>query len=138
MDSPATIQDVAVRWRSLSTDEEAKAQVLLDDAWLLIKLRNSTIETRLSATPATLDVGLVVMVQCAMAIRVLRNPDGKRQEQIEDYSYQRDDSPSGELFLSPDELELLAEVTSASVAYTIRPYVAPSTFDTNPLDVWFS
>lgn len=138
MDSPATTTDVAARWRSLTSDEELKASVLLDDAWLLIQLRNSTIETRLTATPATLDVGLVIMVQCAMVIRVLRNPDGKRQEQIEDYSYQRDDSPSGELFLSPDELELLAEVTSASTAFTIRPYTAPSTFDANPLDVWFS
>lgn len=136
MDSPATTTDVAARWRSLTPDEELKASVLLDDAWRLIQLRNSTIEARITAT--SLDVGLVIMVQCAMVIRVLRNPDGKRQEQIEDYSYQRDDSASGELFLSPDELELLSEVTSPSVAFTIRPYVAPSTVDANPLDVWFS
>lgn len=136
MDSPATIEDVANRWRPLTDQEQLTASTLLDDAWRLIKVKISTVETRVTDT--TLDVGLVVMVQCAMVKRVLQNPDNKRQEQIEDYSYQRDDSPSGELFIADDELALLDEVASTSTAFTIRPYVAPSTFDTNPLDVRFS
>lgn len=135
MDSPATVQDVAVRWRPLTSAEELKAAVLLDDAWELIKIRNATVETRLTAD--TLASTLVVMVQCQMVIRVLRNPDGKRQEQIEDYSYQRDDTASGQLTITDDELGLLAEVTSTSQAFTIRPWHDPLIAATdNPLAAW--
>lgn len=135
MDSPATPQDVAVRWRSLTDDEQLKASVLLDDSWTLIKLRNATIEARLTA--ATLDTAIVVMVQCAMVIRVLRNPEGKRQEQIEDYSYTRDDSASGALYLSDLELALLDVVADTSTAFTIRPWHDPLVvLETTPWDTW--
>jgi hypothetical protein len=134
MDSPATTTDVAARWRPLTTSEELKASVLLDDSWELIQLRNPTVPGRITA--ATLSAGLVVMVQCAMVIRVLRNPDGKRQEQIEDYSYQRETGDTGMLYITDDELDLLAEVTSASEAFTIRPWHDPAIVIENPLDAW--
>lgn len=134
MDSPATTTDVAARWRTLTPAEELKASTLLDDSWALIQLRNSTVPTRLTAL--TLSTTLVIMVQCAMVIRVLRNPDGKRQEQIEDYSYTRDASQSGELYLSDDEFNLLAVVTSESDAFTIRPWHDPAIAIENPLDAW--
>ncbi len=133
MDSPATTQDVAVRWRSLTDDEELKASVLLDDAWTLIKLRNATIEARITA--ATLDSALVVMVQCAMVTRVLRNPDGKRRETIEDYSYERADG-SSDLFVTDTELALLDVVSSTSTAFTIRPWHDPAVVLETPWDVW--
>jgi hypothetical protein len=136
MDSPATPQDVAARWRSLTDDEELKAATLLDDAWQLIQVRNTTVATRLSAVPPTLNVAVVVMVQCAMVIRVLRNPDGKRQEQIEDYSYQRDDSPSGELFISDEELALIDVDTLTSTAFTIRPWHDPAVVLETPWSSW--
>lgn len=135
MDSPATIEDVASRWRPLSDPEQLTAATLLDDAWRLIKVKNSTVEARLTAT--TLDAGLVVMVQCAMVIRVLRNPDGKRQEQIEDYSYQRGADDTGGLFVADDELALLDEVASTSTAFTIRPWHDPAVSAVDdPLDAW--
>lgn len=125
MDSPATFQDVADRWRPLTADETAKVTLLLADAWALIKLRIPGIEARLAALPPTLDVNLVIMVQAAMVMRMMRNPDGYRQEQIQGYSYTRDDnSASGALFLSADELDLLEASASSSGAYTIRPYYA--------------
>lgn len=137
MDSPATIEDVANRWRPLTDLEQITAATLLDDAWLLIKVKNSTVETRLTGPSPTLDVGLVVLVQCAMVIRVLRNPDGKRQEQIEDYSYQRGADDTGGLFINDDELALLDEVASTSTAFTIRPWHDPAiTATDNPLDAW--
>jgi hypothetical protein len=131
MTSPATAADVAARWRALTATETTKATTLLNDSWLLIKQKNPTVEARIAA--ATLDEELVTMVQCAMVIRVLRNPDGKRQEQIEDYSYQRDANDTGDLFITDEELALLAEVTSASDAFTIRPWHDPTvTIGTNP------
>jgi hypothetical protein len=139
MDSPATPQDVADRWRPLTSEEEVKTFTLLDDAWQIIKAHVSNIEARLSATPPTLATALVIMIQAGMVIRVLRNPDGKRQEQIEDYSYVRDDSASGLLYLDESELDLLADsATPPSGAFTIRPYVDPSAQDTwvSPASPW--
>lgn len=140
MDSPATPEDVAARWRTLSDAEYVKAVTLLADAWTLIKLRNPTVETRVVAT--TLDQGLVVMVQCAMVIRVLRNPDGKRQEASEDYSYTRDDtSSSGSLLITDVELAMLDDVVGVtSGAFTIRPYTDPETVYSyaNPLHGYVS
>lgn len=127
MDSPATFQDVADRWRPLTTEEQAKVTLLLADAWALIKLRIPGIEARLGAIPPTLDVNLVIMVQAAMVMRMMRNPDGYRQEQIQGYSYTRDDnSASGVLSLTADEIDLLEDAASSSGAYTIRPFYNPA------------
>jgi hypothetical protein len=54
-------------------------------------------------TPAT-----AVAVCCAMVLRVLLNPEGKRSEAIDDYSYTIDSSRStGELYMTDNELAML-------------------------------
>lgn len=122
MANPATIIDVAARWRPLTDDETIIGTTLLDDAWALLKLRVPDVEPRLAAIPATLDVVLVRMVIVAMVLRVMRNPDGLRQETIQDYSYTRDSgAASGMLTISGDELDLLTPATSGT-AFTITPY----------------
>lgn len=126
--NPATVQDVAARWRPLTAQEEAVASTLLDDAWALLKHRVAQLESRLDAVPATLDAGLVRMVEVAMVLRVLRNPDGVRQEAIQDYSYSRDPvTASGALAVTVEELDLLAAAGADSAAFTIRPaYQVPA------------
>ncbi len=126
MPSPATVADVEARWRLLSTEETFKAQALLGDAWALLTHRVNAIEARLVAVPATLDVKLAVMVQVAMVLRVLRNPDAKQAETIQDYSYQRTAvSASGELMVTADELDLLALAGTSPDVFTITPYSLP-------------
>jgi len=124
--SAATVADVVDRWRPLSDIEEIRALALLGDAWELLKLKVTDLQLRINAT--TLSTGLVVMVQTAMVIRVLRNPEGKRQEAIEDYSYtMHDDSASGLLTITADELALLAPAfAGAAGAFTITPYFSPT------------
>lgn len=120
--NPATAQDIADRWRPLTDDEATVAHAVLGDAWTLLKHRVPTLEDRLDADPATLDEALVVMVLVSMVLRVLRNPNGIRQESIQDYSYSRDaDGASGLLSVSDSEFDLLVPAGAESGAFTIRP-----------------
>ena len=107
MPNPATTQDLADRWRPLLASEEGPAQFLLDDIWIEIVAKLPTIDLRLAN--GTLDPNLVVRVMTAVALRVLRNPDGKRQETIDDYSWTRDNLvASGQLAMTGEEIALLA------------------------------
>lgn len=121
--NPAIVDDIENRWRPLTDRETIVASTLLDDAWMLLKLKDATIDTRLDAVPIELDTALVVMVLVEMVKRVLRNPDGIRQESIQDYSVTRDAVvSSGLLSVTDDELDLLASTTTVtSDAFTIRP-----------------
>ncbi len=109
MVNPAQPPDLAARWRPLTTAETAIAGTLLDDAYAILVARAPTLEARLSAVPPTVSTGLVVGIVCSMVLRVLRNPDGKRQESIDDYSWTRDEAVSaGLLYVADDELRLLS------------------------------
>lgn len=111
MTNPADVDDIVARWRPLSDQETVNAQAFLNDAWALLTLRRPTLEADMAAS--TVAEANVVRVVCAMVLRVLRNPDGKRTEQIDDYSYTRDDaSAGGALTVTPDEL---ASITPALV-----------------------
>lgn len=124
MENPVTVTDLEERWRPLTPAERVNAGALLADAWSLV-----TGPTGRSGLPADLDagsvpVGSVVAVLSAAVLRVLRNPDGKVSETIDDYAYRRADGVSdGSLYLTADEL---ARLTPAAVdvtrgAFTIRP-----------------
>jgi len=119
MSNPVTPSDVADRWRPLTDDETLLAAALLDDAWALLKARDVTIDTR--ATAGTLDAGLLRMVETAMVLRVMRNPDGKKQEAIDDYSWTRDNAVSaGLLYVGDDELALLRAPYTKTTRGSVR------------------
>ncbi|QXE36206.1 phage Gp19/Gp15/Gp42 family protein [Streptomyces sp. GMY02] len=97
----ATLDDLADRLgRDLTDEEQRRATAWLDDATALILKRFPQYAT----TPTAIST----KVCCAMVLRVLGNPEGKRQESIDDYSYTIDSSRSrGEVYLSDDEVEEL-------------------------------
>lgn len=120
MAGPATINDLKARsFRPLSEQEETVGGVLLEDAWALILGQLPSAGDRLTDTGF---VSLVKQVQCAMVLRVIKNPDGLLSEQIDDYQYRRDSAIStGALYLSDDERALLgAGDGSSDGAWTIR------------------
>lgn len=120
MSNPVTTSDLAARLgRSLTPAETTLAQALLDDAWAILTARNTTIDARLTA--ATLDPALVRAVETAMVLRVLRNPDGKKQEAIDDYSWTRDTAiSSGALYVSDEELALLSAPYTDTTRGSVR------------------
>ncbi|TXS35722.1 hypothetical protein [Streptomyces sp. OR43] len=97
----ATPADLADRLgRDLTDVEDRQAPALLDDA-------TSVIIDRFPRY-ATVSTAVSKKVCCAMVLRVLRNPNGLRQESIDDYSYTVDSSRSaGEIYLTETEVDEL-------------------------------
>lgn len=125
MANPVTVSDIEVRWRPLSEAQTETAWALLDDAWAIVLSNVTDVEARLAATPPTLDEALVKAVVSRMVLRVLRNPEGKSSEQIDDYKFTRDDSrTSGDLVLTDADLALLTP-SSSTGAFSIRPSYTP-------------
>lgn len=103
MPNPATTSDIETRWRPLTAQETTNATAFLNDAWAILIARRPTLEADMTA--GTVSSANVTRVVVAMVLRVLRNPDGKLEESIDDYSYRRDSAMStGGLYVSPDEL----------------------------------
>jgi len=120
MTNPATVVDLEDRWRPLSADERTVAQAVLDDAWhaVLLPLRPNL---PVQVAGGSVSERTVRFVLCSMVLRVLRNPDGKVQESIDDYRYQRDASvSSGSLYVSPDELAMLTLAASRARSRSVR------------------
>jgi Phage protein Gp19/Gp15/Gp42 len=141
MANPAQISDLEARWRPLTSPETVVAQSLLEDAWQILLARVALLQSRLDvvppATEPALDPALVVAVESAMVLRVLRNPDGKRQESIDDYSWTRDNAVSaGLLYATDDELAMLAPSGASTSAFTITPYGEPGYATGVPVN-WF-
>lgn len=109
----ATLDNLADRLgRDLTPAETRQATALLDDATAIILDRFPQYLT--APTQAS------IAVCSAMVLRVLRNPDGKRSEQIDDYSYTIDSARSaGELYLTAAELDTLRPIRTS--AFSIVP-----------------
>lgn len=125
MPNPALPTDVAARWRPLSAEESDVALTLLSDAWVMLKRhatrRGVDIETAI-ATDVDLKSG-VIRVLANAVLRVLKNPEGKAQESIDDYSYTRNgDVAGGALGFTDDELDdLLPGLGESGRAFTYDP-----------------
>lgn len=133
--NPANIQDL--RDRSLGTLDAASepaANAWLGDAWAIVETRLPGLAARLDEAGADSSLHRVsVQVVCAIVLRVLKNPDGKFKENIEDYGYQLDASvATGELYVSDAELDLLAPDAGGGGAFSITPRATP---DPQP-DTW--
>lgn len=122
--NPATQSDLADRsLRTLTTRELEVGAVLLEDAWNIVLGARPQVADRLDANPTPVAFrGLVVQILCAMVLRVLNNPDGKLEEQGDDYRYRLDQAVStGALYLSDAELARLSEGDDVSDgAFSIR------------------
>lgn len=120
----AVLADVATRLGRPITSSEEVAQV---NAWLgdieaLILARIPDLADRVTEGNPT--AAIVKMVEANAVVRKIKNPDGKQNERIDDYSYGLSaDAARGDLFLTDAEWALL-EPGSGEGAFTIRPYGA--------------
>lgn len=111
----ATVEDLNSRFieRDLTDAERAKAPAHLADASAIMRDRFPYLA---SGTPPE----TARTVCCAMVLRVLRNPGGVREEQVDDYRYVRDTQLSaGQLYLTGEEAEMLRPVGRS--AFSIVP-----------------
>lgn len=109
MANPAVVADVVARWRPLSAQETTNAETFLEDAWVMLKRRM----TLLGVTDFEDQIdevadfaAEVVRILATAVLRVMKNPDGKSRESIDDYSWARDEAvSSGLLYFTDDELD---------------------------------
>lgn len=130
----ATVADVESRWRPLTAEQLPVALALLGDASRVLRARQPDLDTRIAA--GTLDGQLVAGVVARAVLRVLRNPDGKVQESIDDYAFRRADAVAdGLLYVDPGDLALVGD-DSPGAAFGITPAGEPGYRTTLPLNAW--
>lgn len=124
----ADVSDIEARWRALSTDEQARAAVLLDDASVQLS-RLVTVDDSDQQQLAALK-----MVSCNMVIRVMSagtsaafgatNASMTGGPYTQSWTYE---APTGDMYLTKAEKALLG--VSAMIVGTIRPHIRPRYFD---------
>lgn len=103
------VSELEQRWRPLTAAETVVATSLIADALSILVSRRPSLTA--AVTAGTVTQNTLDLVVSAMVLRVLRNPEGKRQESIDDYSYTRDNVvSSGALYVTDAELSLLTAV----------------------------
>lgn len=106
MDTPAQTLDLEARGYTIVS--EAVAQTRLDESWRALRREIRSIEADIAS--GAVDTADVVDVVSAAALRILRNPDGHKQEagSLDDYaeSWTRADSTL-DLYFTAAELNRL-------------------------------
>ena len=133
--SYATVIDVATTLGRPITDQDEQAQIL---NW--ISKTERIISARLGNLD-NLDRQILADVISEVVARRARNPDGKRNERIDDYSYTLDAAASAvELTLTADEWARLSQDGSTSGAYmpvlTPAPWLGGRAADATPAGGW--
>lgn len=123
----AEIGDLVNRWRPLGPDELPRAQVLLEQASRLVRLRVPGVDGRLVA--GSLDPALVADVVCAMVARVLAagvsGGEAVTQKSVTvggiTTSTQYSTAASGSLTLEDGELSLLVGSRKRAFSVDLTP-----------------
>lgn len=120
----ATVEDVERRLGRQFSDgaEREQVQAWIGDVQGIVLARLPSLPGRIvPAGPLSAEV--VAAVVANAVIRKVKNPDGKQNERIDDYSYGLTaDAARGELFLTDDEWALLSPDVGNSGAFSIRTW----------------
>lgn len=103
--------------RTLNAAENAQIALWLEDAEMQIRLRLGPV--------AELDQDALAYVEREAAILKLRNPEGKKSEQVDDYKYDRGSAQArGEVFITDEWWDMLTP-DGSETAFTIVPFSEP-------------
>lgn len=112
--------DVENVWRPLTAAESEVVDNRLQQALRIIRHHFPTVDDRITSGELSEDVVSDIAVD--MVVRYMRNPDGKRQEAIEDYSFTRDQATSsGSLMMTDAEMAMLTPARQRRGAFSITP-----------------
>lgn len=124
----ATSDDIAARWRSLTSAEAERAEVLLEDAATYLSAYVVVDEDDEQQASA------LKIVSCSMVIRAMlaaqNNVFGVTEQSISADIYSqtmRYQNPNGDLYLTASEKRLLG-ITSSYLT-SIRPTIDPGVYD---------
>lgn len=114
----AVFSDVTARYTGPLTLDPTKTETLIGDAGVVLRAVVLDLDARLADGRTSVAAVRIVVVR--MVLRVLRNPDGFKNEQGGDYGYSVDtEVSSGRLFLTRDDLALLG-IRSVGKVGTIK------------------
>jgi phage gp36-like protein len=102
----------------ISAADEVRALAALDDASAMVR----SVAGKTWTTDGVLDDDVphvVVMVTCAVARRVMANPDGVEQESIDDYSYSLTNA-SSDIYLTAAERAAVRAAAGKSGIWTLQ------------------
>lgn len=121
--SYAGITDVSARLgRAITSAAEVlQVETWIDDAERLITRRIPDLAARITSGAISADD--VVRVAAQAVVRKVKNPDGKQNERIDDYSYGLvKEAAQAEIHITDEEWEILLADPASSVegAFTIR------------------
>ena len=127
----AQVSDVVARMGPLTPEQTTLATTLLGDAEVRLASRVPDLLAKVAADPEFAKA--VIQVESWMVVRVLRNPDGYRQESEDGYSYSFDTrAAAGFLTVLREEWEMLG-VTDGP--FSIAPYLqVPPAWPVDALD----
>ena len=118
----AVVSDIESRWRDLSTDEEARASVLIDDATAmlsaLVKVDASDEEQALLLKVVCCDMVIRAMAQSGMDTFGVSQAAITAGPYTQSFSYS---NPSGDMYLTKLEKKLLG--ISTGYIGSIRPMI---------------
>lgn len=101
-------------------NEVTQVNAWINDVKAIIRARFPHIDTHL--IDGTVSTDAYEFVVCSVVERKVRNPDGKQNERIDDYSYGlTEDAARGGLFLTEEEQQLLTPGGNAGGAFSIIP-----------------
>lgn len=108
----AEVSDLEARWRPLSTEERARAAVLLEDASSMLRVELPEIDARLDAVPPTLDAGIPRMIVCKMVQRAMQSGGDGAVSAVQQTAGPFSQStsyanPQGDLYLTKAERKML-------------------------------
>lgn len=121
----AEVDDVLIDLGRQARSEEERKQI---ESWLaqaeaIIKSRLPNLNVLVNT--GRLDEAVVAMVEVWVVARKVKNPDGKQNERVDDYSYGLDqDARRGAIFLTDEEWDLLIP-RAASDSFTVRFRATP-------------
>lgn len=120
------VAEVGKRLGRVIADQAEIEQVgsWIGDVESLIRSRIRDIDERVAAGEVSSDE--LTRITSNAVIRKIKNPDGKQNERIDDYSYGLvEDAARGELFLTEDEWASLEGFSDTSGAFTITAVATP-------------
>lgn len=103
----ATVEDVAARWRPLTSEEAIIVQTLLDDASDMVRVRFPSVDADIAS--GAISAATAVRVVAGMVRRAMMNRDNEGitqgSETIGPFGISQSyANPSGNLYLSKDDL----------------------------------
>lgn len=116
----ASAEDVQTSWRPLSSAEMSTAHAFIDWASIKLRRRVPSLDARIAANEPDVE-SLARHITVAVVKRAMLNPEGWREETLDDFRLVRDAAvASGALYVSDDDVADLQPRAVSHGMYSVQ------------------